>query len=147
MALVAGLLLIGVIESVGIHLLLSRWNPSIAFGVTLLSIYGLLFFVADAIATVKRPSYLSVTDLHLRLGVRWRAVIPRSAIVTVSPIHEKPKKQPGHLNGAFLTAPNVLLTFNEPIFVQGPFGLQKQSSQFSFFVDNRDCFVHQVGER
>lgn len=145
-ALVVGLLIVGGIEAAGIHLLLNRWNTSVAFWVTLSTVYGMLFLVADAIATVKRPSYLTDTHLHLRLGVRWRALIPRSAIVAVAPIYQKPVKQSGQLNGAFLTAPNVLLTFNEPVCVLGPYGLQKQINQLSFFVDYRDSFVYQLGQ-
>ncbi|GAB2554034.1 hypothetical protein [Spirosoma aerophilum] len=141
-ALVVSLLMVGVIETVGLHVLLNRWNPSVAFWITLTSVYGLLFFIADMIATVKRPSYLTDTHLHLRLGVRWRAVIPHSALVDVKRIHEKPAKQPGQLNGAFLTAPTILLSFSEPICFHGPYGLKKQISQFSFCVDNPDSFVH-----
>ncbi|ADB41591.1 hypothetical protein [Spirosoma linguale] len=146
-ALVVSLLIVGLIETVGVHVLLNRWNPSVAFWVTLTSVYGLLFFIADMIATVKRPSYLTDTHLHLRLGVRWRAIVPRSAIANVRRIHEKPVKQSGQLNGAFLTAPTILLTFSEPICFDGPYGLKKQISQFSFCVDNPDSFVQLLRER
>ena len=145
-ALVIGLLVVGLIEGLAIHLLLTRWYPAVAFWLTGLSAYGMLFFVADIVATVNRPSYLTENQLHLRLGVRWRASIYQSAIATISVIHEKPAKQPGHLNGSFLTAPNVLLTFNEPICFLGPYGIQKEVNQFSFFVDDRDYFVQQLGK-
>ncbi|MCX6213482.1 hypothetical protein [Spirosoma sp.] len=146
-ALVVSLLMVGLIETVGLHVLLNRWNPSIAFWVTLTSVYGLLFFIADMIATVKRPSYLTDTHLHLRLGVRWGAVIPRSAIIDIRRIHEKPAKQTGQLNGAFLTAPTILLSFSEPICFDGPYGLRKQISRFSFCVDNPDSFVQLLTNR
>jgi hypothetical protein len=140
-ALMVGLLIVGVIETAGVHILLNRWNSSVAFWVTLTSVYGLLFFIADMIATVKRPSYVTDTHIHLRLGVRWRAIVPRSAIVDVKRIHEKPAKQSGQLNGSFLTAPTVLLVFSEPICFDGPYGLRKQVDRFSFCVDNPDSFV------
>lgn len=143
-ALVIGLLMVGVIETAGVHLVLDRWSPSVAFWVTLPSVYGFLFFIADCIATVKRPSYLTDTHLHIRFGVRWRATIPRPAIVTVERIHEKPAKQPGQLHGAFLTAPTVLLVFREPIRFQGPYGLTKQVSRLTFCADNPVSFVDQL---
>ncbi|GAB2570569.1 hypothetical protein [Spirosoma areae] len=146
-ALLVGLLLVGAIEGVAVHLLLSRWSPTAAFWVTILSGYGLLFFVADAIATVKRPSYLTDNQVRIRLGIRWRAIIPRSAIAQVSLLHEKPVKQPDLLNGAFLTTPNVLLTFSKPVSFLGPYGLKKGVSRFAFFVDDRSAFVNQLTRR
>ena len=146
MAMVVGLLSVGLTEGIGVHLLLTRWNPTIAVWVTALSIYGLLFFVADAVATLKRPSYLSDNQLHLRLGVRWRAILPGVVITDVVLIHDKPIKQPGRLNGAFLTTPNVLLTFSKPISFSGPYGIQKEFTQLAFFVDNRAVFVRQITE-
>ncbi|SFD98795.1 hypothetical protein [Spirosoma endophyticum] len=140
-ALTTGLVLVGVIEGVAVHLLLARWNPAIAFWVTMLSMYGMLFFVADIIATLKRPSFLTTDHLHLRLGVRWQRQIPRSAIADATFIHEKPARQSDRLNGAFLTAPNVLLTFTRPIEINGPYGLQKKVRQVAFFVDDRAAFV------
>lgn len=146
-ALVAGVLTVGLIEGVGLHVLLMRWNPSVAFWVTLMSAYGLLFFIADGVATVKRPSYLTNTHVCLRLGVRWRATIPRSVIASVVPISDKPDKQADQLNAALLTTPNVLLTFTEPICLTGPYGRQKRVTRLSFFVDNRPAFVQLITER
>lgn len=145
-ALTVGLLLVGLIEGVGIHLLLTRWSPTIACWVTGFSAYGLLFFLADLIASVKRPSYLTHTHLHIRLGVRWRGQIALSMIADVSLIHEKPAKQPNRLNGAFLTAPNILLTFHEPVCFAGPYGIRKTVRQVSFFVDDRDAFVQALNK-
>lgn len=115
LALTVGLLVVGIIEGVGVHLLLTRWNPTVAFWITALSAYGMLFFVADLMATVKRPSYLTQNQLVLRLGIRWKAHIARSSIADVALIHEKPPKQADRLNCAFLTTPNVLLTFHSTL--------------------------------
>ncbi|QDK83359.1 hypothetical protein EXU85_34050 [Spirosoma sp. KCTC 42546] len=140
LALTVGLLVVGLIEEVAVHLLVARWNPTAAVWITIISAYGMLFFVADAIATAKRPSYLSDTHLQLRLGVRWRATILRSQIAHVSFINEKPAKQSGLLNGAFLTSPNLLFVFTEPITFIGPYGIQKKVSRFTIFVDDRTAF-------
>ncbi|GAB4037813.1 hypothetical protein [Spirosoma gilvum] len=141
LALQLGLLLVGLIEGVATHLLISRWSADTAFWITVLSGYGMLFFVADLVATLKRPSYLTNNHLHLRLGIRWRATVPREHITAISWISEKPAKKPGLQNGAFLTAPNVLLTFNQPIGFKGPYGIQKNVNQLSLFVDDRAGFA------
>lgn len=137
-ALTITLIIVGLIEGIVAHILVAHWYPTVAIWLTLASGYGLLFFVADAIATVKRPSYLTATHLYIRLGIRWQAVISRDAIAQVSFIHEKLAKQPGRLNGAFLTAPNVLLTFSKAAVFQGPYGIQREVQEFTFFMDDRD---------
>ncbi|GAB4019439.1 hypothetical protein GCM10028773_22240 [Spirosoma koreense] len=140
-ALTVGLLLVGIIEGVAVHLLLQRWSSTVAFWVTALSGYGLLFFVADTLATVKRPSYVINDQLILRLGIRWRAQIAHSVITQILPIDEKLPRQVDRVNGAFLTAPNVLLTFREPVCLTGPYGIQRSVRQLSFFVDDRSDFI------
>ncbi|WP_460959216.1 hypothetical protein [Spirosoma litoris] len=140
LALTVSILLIGVIEGVAVHLLINRWSPTAAFWITALSGYGMLFFVADMIATVKRPSYLTDSHFYIRLGIRWRATIPKSAIAAVSFIHDKPTKQTGSLNGAFLTTPNLLFVFTEPITFIGPYGIQRKVNRFTIFVDERTAF-------
>ncbi|GAB4036369.1 hypothetical protein [Spirosoma jeollabukense] len=143
-ALTIGLVLVGIIEAVAVHLLLARWHPTVALWVTMLSAYGMLFFVADIIATLKRLSYLTSDHLYLRLGVRWQSQIPRSVIADATFIHEKPTRQSDRLNGAFLTTPNVLLIFAKPVEISGPYGLKKKVRQVSFFVDDRAAFVQML---
>jgi hypothetical protein len=135
LALTIALGIVGLIELVGVHLLLARWNADVAFWVTLLSAYGLQILVADLVATLKRPSYQTAEALHLRLGIRWRAVIPRGQVARIDSIHDKPARKKGLLNAALLTAPNVLLTLQEPILVQGPYGIQKEATQLALWID------------
>ena len=145
-ALTVGLLVIGLIETFAVHVLATRWNATLAGWLMAISAYSFLYFVADLVATFKRPSYLTTDVFYLRLGVRWRVQINRSVIADVSTICEKPPKQPGLINGAFLTAPNVKLTFHEPVFVTGPFGVQNMVRQITFFVDDRAAFVQALQE-
>lgn len=143
-AMTIGLIMVMLIEGLGVHLLLARWNPTVAYWVTGLSLYSLLFFIADLWATLKRPSYLSHHTLHLRLGIRWQATIPVSAIAQAVSIQDKPSRQAGHLNGAFLTTPNLLLTFHQPIRIRGPYGIQKEVHSLALFLDNRTAFVQKI---
>ena len=136
-ALTVAVGMVGLIEVVAAHLLLVRWNTDAAFWITLVSVYGMLVIVADAVATLKRPSYLTADALHLRLGIRWRAVIRRDQIERIEHIYEKPTNGAATLNAAFLTAPNVLITLNEPVFFGGLYGLSKSVRQVALFVDKR----------
>ena len=135
-AMGVALLVVGLIEVVAVHLLIARWNPTAAFWVSALSGYGLLFLVADLVASCKRPSFLTSADLHLRLGIRWQAIIPKPLILSVLSIHEKPDKAPGLLNGMLLVAPNTLITLREPVEVLGPYGIRRTVSRITLFLDD-----------
>ncbi len=137
--------MVGLIELMAAHLLLARWNADAAFWITLVSAYGMLIIVADAVATLKRPSYLTADALHLRLGVRWRAVVRRDQIERIEHIHEKPTNGAATLNAAFLTAPNVLITLNEPVLFDGLYGLTKSVRQMALFVDKRRDLLSEFG--
>lgn len=123
------------VELVCIHLLVSRWSSDVAFWLTLASAYSMLMLVADIVATLKRPSYQTATTLYLRFGIRWQTVIPHDQISRIERIHDKPTRRGGLLNTAFLTVPNVLITLHKPITVQGPFGIRREATQLSIWLD------------
>lgn len=137
-ALLIGLLGVGLIEATAMHLVLSRWSPTVAFWVTLVSLYGCMMVLAIINATLKRPSFCTKTALHLRLDMRWEAVVSLGNIAAVTPIFDKPAKQPGLLNAALITAPNVLITLREPVVVNGVYGLSRTVTQLSLFVDDKN---------
>ena len=137
-ALLIGLLGVGLIEATAMHLVLAGWWPTVAFWVTLVSLYGCLVILAIINTTRKRPSFLVETTLHLRLDMRWHAVVSLDNIAAVTPIFDKPAKRPGLLNAALLTAPNVLITLREPVTFNGIYGLSRTVRQISLFIDDRN---------
>jgi hypothetical protein len=137
-ALSIAVLAVILIEGIGVHLLLARWNPTVAFWTTALSVYGTLFLVADLVTTCSRPSFLTTDTFFLRLGLRWKATISYENIDSILAISEKPAKEHGLVNGAFLTAPNTLIILREPIWVQGAYGIRKKAHRISMFADNKE---------
>lgn len=139
-ALMVGLLLVCGIEITVLHLLIAHWYPAVAHLVTAASIYSLLFLISDLVTTHVRPSFLTPTTFHLRLGMRWHAVILRSNIARVEPLTDKPTKEPALLNGMLLTAPNTLLTLHEPVWIEGAYGIRKEIQKIALFVDDKRSF-------
>ncbi|MBO0937628.1 hypothetical protein J2I47_13810 [Fibrella sp. HMF5335] len=139
-ALLIGLLGVGLIEATAMHVMLSRWSPTVACWVTLLSLYGCLVVLAIINTIQKRPSFRTDNAVHLRLDIRWEAIIPLNSIAAVIPIFDKPAKQPGLLNAALATAPNVLITLREPVVVKGIYGLTRTVTQVALFMDNPKQF-------
>jgi len=109
--------------------------------VTALSLYGLLFIVAEITATYKRPSFISDDVLFIRLGIRWQAAIPLSDINNISRISKKPLKSELTLNGGLIAVPNTLITFKQPIWINGSYSIKKRIDQLSIFVDNQPELV------
>lgn len=135
LALLIGLMGIGLIETTALHFLLAAWWPTVAWWATAVSLYGCLLVLAIISTTLKRPSYRTQTALYLRLDMRWQAVILLDNIASVTPIFNKPDKHPHLLNAALITAPNVLIILHEPIRVTGIYGLSRTVTQLSLFAD------------
>jgi hypothetical protein len=144
LVLLIGLLSVGLIEATAMHFLLAVWWPVVAFWVTAASLYGCLMILAIINTTRKRPSFLTETMLHLRLDMRWQAVISLDNITTVTPIFDKPTKQPRLLNTTLVTAPNVLITLHDPVVIGGIYGLSRTVTQLSLFIDDRSAFINSI---
>jgi len=133
----AVLLFVLVIETVGLHFLLLQWSPVAAFVSTGLSIYSLVFFVADLASMVKRPIVLHNGQLLFRIGIRWNATIVREDIERLTPIRDFDKaKERDTLLCAPGNAPNLLLELHRPVTVTGFFGIRRQTQRIAFHADD-----------
>lgn len=144
-ALVIGLVFVGLIETVVVHTLLHRWSPLLAWFMSGAGLYGLLFFVADLVASIKRPVLIQANQVIIRLGLRGNGVIDKQQIEHVNPINQKPVRDPNTLNGALFTAPNVLITLREPVRLTGMLGIQKTVRYIALFIDDKQTFIHELG--
>jgi hypothetical protein len=79
--LVAGIVMLIVFESIGVHLLMQRWSVIAAWVVTGLDVYGVLWLLGDYHALRLRPSYVEDGLLHIRYGLRWSVDVPLDQIV------------------------------------------------------------------
>ncbi|MDN4476426.1 hypothetical protein QQX09_11220 [Demequina sp. SYSU T00192] len=65
------------------HLLLARWNGTVALAITALSIAFIAWVLVDWAAAVRRPVTLDATTLTLRRGLRAPVDVPVDRIVSV----------------------------------------------------------------
>ncbi|GAB3890305.1 hypothetical protein [Spirosoma agri] len=143
-ALTVGIILVGLIETAGIHLLINRWNPTAAWIATLVGLYGLLFLVADLTASVKRPVLVRNDHVLLRFGLRGQVYISKEHIKRVDSIRDKPTPSPETMNGTLLSTPNVLLTLWNLTEARGPLGSQRSVRRIALFVDDKDEFIDKL---
>src|SRR5262245_27685565 len=138
-AILGILLFVGVTETVALHLILSRWSLMVAWILTGLSLYWILWIVGDFHAIRLHPLVLRDGILHLRTGLRWRADIPVSRITDVQIGGPKSSKAKSYLRASVLW-PRAVIQLNEPMTVEGLFGLRKTAMEIGVSVDEPELF-------
>lgn len=138
-----------VVETAAVHLLLHLWNALVAWVVTALSIYSLLWLVGYIHSIRLQPHTIDGQTLHLRSGLVWKATIPFAAVATVRAQKPTAKddKDKQYVNMATGGQPNLLLTLKSPLEVEGIFGRRKKVSRIGITVDDTAQFQNEIGKR
>jgi hypothetical protein len=136
-AVVTGLILACAFEAAGVHLLVTRWSPGAAWVLTVLSLYGAIWLVADARAMRFRPLALQDSHLLVRIGLRWTVRIPLATVAEVRHLGRQavPRRAPGYLHAAVLLPPQILLVLRESVVAHGPYGIRRVIGQVGLAVD------------
>jgi hypothetical protein len=130
-------LLAVLVEIVAFHFLLRKWSHTAALIVTLLSSYGLILFIADLSAILKRKVLISADRLILRLGLRWRANTSLDNISSIQKIIYDHKSTDDCFRGGITKSNgNVLITFINPVKVDKLYGTSKEYSSILMNVDD-----------
>jgi hypothetical protein len=140
----ATLVFLGVVETLAVHVLLSRASPLAAWIATATSIYALVWVIGDTHAL--RLGGLRVAPRHLEatLGLRWSFRIPRAAIRSVARIGAKlPRAH--DLAACELLWPDVLVELAEPVEIAGPLGSRRRVTRLTFSCDRPDDLVAMLG--
>ena len=123
------------LETLGIHLLIAHWTVIGAWIVTALSIYTFFWILGDFNAIRLHPIVVTEDDLHLRVGLRWRAVVPRQAIVSLSKISRQDAANKEILRLILIGEPNCLLELDREITFYGLFGRTRTEHRVVLAVD------------
>jgi hypothetical protein len=135
-SVVIGLAMAILVETVALHVLVSQWSGIVAWILTGLSIYALVWLLGDYRAFGARPTQITSTHLHLRAGMRWEADIPLDQIVSAEslvPDHGQPPREA--LVAVVLGGPNVRLKLKSPVEVIGMYGLRKTVTEIWLQAD------------
>ncbi|RYX84648.1 hypothetical protein EON73_03175 [bacterium] len=139
------LLVVFMIELMVVHLLLLHYSKNAAFFVSLLSLYGLVFIVADLSATVKSPVLLLKDQLLLRTGLRWRVLVSISNIASIEKIKDSHEPDKECFKGGILkSSVNVLITFKHPVSIERIYRSPVTASKIIMSIDRADEFIAQM---
>jgi hypothetical protein len=131
------------IETFAMHYLLLAWSTTAALVATCLSMYGLLFFLSDLNAVIKRPIAVGEDHLLLRVGYRWRCEVKLNNIIdcqqTSSDSHDTALVYPG---ATIKSGVNLMLRLNQPVVIERFMKKDVVTSCIVLSVDERADFVN-----
>jgi hypothetical protein len=139
---------LGLVEMAAAHLVVGHWYPRVAWLLTGISGYSLLWLLAHGQAVRCRPVLVSATSLQVRVGFIWRVSIAKTQLNSATLLADVSTPTPGLLNAAklLLTTPNLLLTLAEPQQVRGPYGLQRTVRQLAIYVDEPAALLQELAQ-
>ncbi len=129
-----------------IHVLLEiKKGPGAAWIVTLVTLWSVVWFLAQSEAVKFRPIELSDNDLRYRFGLSWSADIPLNQIKTAR-LAEVSEILSG--NDMFMSPlgskRNVILEFHTPVRFSGPYKQRRQETKAAISVDSPLPFLKEL---
>jgi hypothetical protein len=139
------LLFVMLIELTAVHLLLISYSELAAYIVSALTLYGMLFFVADISAVVKSPVWVSKTHLLLRTGMRWRLYTELDNINAI--VKLKGDFEPGQscFKGAIIKSnANLHISFKQPVVLSRLYRPDLIITNIVLTIDETDAFIAHI---
>lgn len=132
-----------------IHILVEhRIGPGAAWLISLLTLWSVVWFLAQVEAVRYRPVELTADHLRYCFGLAWTAVIPLDRIRSARSVDVT---ETLHANDMFLSpfgsARNVIIEFDGPVEFSGPFLQKRSERRAAICLDHPARFLRQLGER
>ncbi|ANM31206.1 hypothetical protein ABI59_18945 [Acidobacteria bacterium Mor1] len=134
-AIFVAIAFVALVETVAVHLLAHIWVGNWAWILTGISLYSLLFIIAHARATPRRPILAAADGLTVRYGLLGDARVPWSAIAGVEQGEQVLEKDKQRWDLGFGAQLNVRLLLSEELEGQGPYGIRRRYRELRFFAD------------
>ena len=146
-ALLATIIFVVGIEASVFHILLTRWSETLAWIMTLLSLYSALQLFGFLRSMTKRLIVIDNGCLYLRYGIMSEATIGLSDIESVEISHEELSidEQTRRLSPlGELESHNVIIYLNKENTLERLYGMRKKFTTLALYVDNPAAFKRYV---
>lgn len=132
-----------------IHVILEyKKGPAAAWVITLLTLWSVVWFLAQVEAVKFRPIELSNDHLKYRFGLSWAADIPLGKIKLARSVAVG---EPLRGNDLFLSpmgsTKNVIVEFEAPIRFSGPYFMKRCERKAAISLDNPSVFLRELAQR
>ena len=144
-----GIIMVLIAESIGLHMLIQRWNTLLAWVFTFSSIYAMTQLIAHIKALYLRPSYFENNSLMIRYGIFGEGRISIENIDTIEKTTAWERKEALSVKVALLKdmeEHNLMITLKEKEFFTQAYGTGKFYKKLYFYVDNPDELIRKVNE-
>lgn len=142
-AIVFAILIMTLAEAIPVHILVMRWSVAAAWVLTILTLYAMVFFLADWRAARLHPVLLDHEALRIRVGLRWRVTIPRERIAAVH--GKRPPGSEPFIRAALPATTPLWIELTEPVTAKGPYGIERRARWISLTVDDPEAFRQALG--
>lgn len=140
-SILACIVVLLVAESIGLHLFVMRMSTTVAWIVTAVDLYGIIWLLGDYQALRLRRTTIDSDTLMLRYGIRWNVAIERANIASIETVKSEFQwKRRGVLKVAILDDPQLLITLRQPIVANGLAGITKRIEAIALLPDDVEAF-------
>jgi hypothetical protein len=145
--LLVAIIFIVAIETVTLHILLAKWNITVAWVLTFLSIYSGIQLFGFLKSMLKRPILIENSKLLLRYGIMTETLIDLANIESIEisskdiELNQETRKL--SLLGE-LESHNVVIRLKEENTLIGLYGIKRKYTNLVLFVDNKSEFKNQI---
>ena len=128
------------------HLLIYFYSPMLAFVVSALSLYGLIFLYAEYRATLLRPTTIRDHEIHIRSGILDDTELPFHAIAACERVNYRPKRAKLEMRCIGTGTANIKLSLKPDTVLPTLFG-EKKICTIYLGLDEPERFLRQISER
>lgn len=146
-SLLIAIIFIVAIETVVLHILLSRWSNTVAWVLTFLSIYSGIQIFGFLKSMLKRPITITGDRIYLRYGIMTESVIYLKNIdsIELSSKDFEPNTASRKLSLlGELEGHNVIIHLKEENTMVRLYGKKRSYKNLAFYVDDKVAFVNKV---
>lgn len=145
-ALLGALIMAILVETVGLHFLLSKWSVAAAWVLSILSLYTGVQVLAIIRSLAHNPIKIENNELILRFGILNKVVIPYHFI---HKFYEMNDDQTQAFEGtkASLFYRNIAFELNSEVKTHGFYGITKSAKSISIFIDNPKDFIKSLNSK
>ena len=136
-----------IVETVGVHLVISIWTQPGAWIFTGISAYTLLWMVGHYHASRLQPVIVDEQNIYLRTGLIWRGQMSLSNISEVRNAMNADRLADGYVNVSLLGDPDVVIVLRDPEVLEGLFARKKEVTILGIALDEPEALVEDVRVR
>ncbi|GAA4801312.1 hypothetical protein [Litoribaculum gwangyangense] len=147
--LLLAIICIVAIETVVLHILLSKWSDIAAWVLTFISIYSGIQIFGFLKSMYQRPVSIENGKLHLRYGIMNETIIDLRNIdsIEISSKDIELNKETRKLSFlGELESHNIVIHLKEKNTLTGLYGIKRNYHNIAFYIDDKNNFVNSLND-